>query len=54
MLTITTLELELKLPNADDIAELTEEGCYTGVLAWYSDEETGQAAQAHRGRPDQS
>lgn len=39
----TALELESKLPDADDIAELAEEsGNYTGVLAWYRDAITGK------------
>jgi len=39
----TALELESKLPDADDIAELAEQsGNYTGVLAWYRDEKTGK------------
>lgn len=37
----TSLELESKLPDADDVAELAESGEYTGVLAWYRDEKTG-------------
>ncbi len=38
----TSLELESKLPDADDVAELAEAGHYTGVLAWYRDEKTGE------------
>jgi len=37
----TALELESKLPDSDDVAELAEEGSYTGVLAWYRDEKAG-------------
>lgn len=38
----TSLDLESKLPDADDVSELAEEGSYTGVLAWYRDEKTGK------------
>lgn len=38
----TSLELESKLPDADDVAELAEEGSYTGIVAWYRDEKTGK------------
>ncbi len=38
----TSLELESKLPDADDVAELAEEGNYTGIVAWYRDEKTGK------------
>jgi phage protein D len=38
----TALELESKLPDADDVAELAEEGSYTGIVAWYRDEKTGK------------
>nr|WP_045161751.1 phage late control D family protein [Stutzerimonas stutzeri] len=38
----TSLELESKLPDADDVAELAEEGTYTGIVAWYRDEKTGK------------
>ncbi len=38
----TALELESKLPDADEVAELAEAGSYTGVLAWYRDEKTGK------------
>ena len=38
----TSLELESKLPDADDLAELADDsGDYTGILAWYRDEKTG-------------
>lgn len=37
----TSLELESKLPDADEVAELAEAGSYTGVLAWYRDEKAG-------------
>lgn len=39
----TTLELESKLPEGDDIEALAENGeAYTGVVAWYRDEKTGE------------
>lgn len=39
----TSLELESQLPDGDDIAGLADENAgYTGVLAWYRDEKTGQ------------
>ncbi|SFB30389.1 phage late control D family protein [Azotobacter beijerinckii] len=39
----TSLELESKLPDADEILDLADEaGDYTGVLAWYRDEKTGK------------
>lgn len=38
----TALELESKLPDADEVAELAEAGSYTGILAWYRDEKTGK------------
>ncbi|WP_417777098.1 phage late control D family protein [Stutzerimonas xanthomarina] len=38
----TSLELESKLPDADDVAELAEAGSYTGIIAWYRDENTGK------------
>nr|WP_272890272.1 phage late control D family protein [Stutzerimonas stutzeri] len=38
----TALELESKLPDADDIAGLAEQSNYTGVLAWYRDKKTGK------------
>ncbi|MDH0894679.1 MULTISPECIES: phage late control D family protein [unclassified Pseudomonas] len=39
----TTLELESQLPDGDDVAELADDsGDYTGVVAWYRDEKTGQ------------
>lgn len=38
----TSLELEAKLPDAEEVAALAEGGNYTGVLAWYRDEKTGQ------------
>lgn len=41
----TALELESKLPDADDIAELAEQGDYTGVMAWYRDKKTGKQHQ---------
>lgn len=46
----TALELESKLPDADDIAELAEQsGNYTGVVAWYRDEKTGEQKQLTAG-----
>lgn len=38
----TSLELESKLPDGDDIAALAEGSAYTGVLATYRDEKTGE------------
>ncbi|ACO79879.1 Phage late control gene D protein-like protein [Azotobacter vinelandii CA] len=39
----TSLELESKLPDGDEVLDLAEEvGDYTGVLAWYRDEKTGK------------
>lgn len=39
----TALELESKLPDSDEVAELAEEsGSYTGIVAWYRDEKTGK------------
>jgi len=39
----TALELESKLPDADDLAELAEQSDnYTGVLAWYRDAKSGE------------
>lgn len=39
----TSLELESKLPDSDDVADLAEETFnYTGILAWYRDEKTGK------------
>jgi len=45
----TALELESKLPDADDIADLAEAGNYTGVLAWYRDEKTGEQKKLTEG-----
>ncbi|MCB4794237.1 phage late control D family protein [Pseudomonas sp. NP21570] len=45
----TSLELESKLPDADDIASLAEAGNYTGVLAWYRDEKTGDQKKLTEG-----
>jgi phage protein D len=45
----TALELESKLPDADEVAELAEAGSYTGVLAWYRDEKTGEQRQITEG-----
>lgn len=40
---VTRLELESKLPDGEEIAELaTDEGTYTGVVAYYRDEHGGQ------------
>ncbi|MCP1651812.1 phage protein D [Pseudomonas nitroreducens] len=39
----TSLELESKLPDGDDVADLADETSnYTGILAWYRDEKTGK------------
>ncbi|WP_417539990.1 phage late control D family protein [Marinobacter sp.] len=45
----TALELESKLPDADEIAELAEAVSYTGVLAWYRDEKTGEQQKLTEG-----
>lgn len=45
----TSLELEAKLPDADDVAELAEEGGYTGIVAWYRDEKTGKQYKVTEG-----
>ena len=45
----TALELESKLPDADDVAELAEQSNYTGVLAWYRDTKTGEQRQLTEG-----
>jgi len=45
----TALELESKLPDADDIAELVEAGSYTGIVAWYRDEKTGEQKKITEG-----
>lgn len=38
----TSLELESKLPDGDEVAELaTDEDDFTGIVAWYRDEKTG-------------
>ena len=38
----TSLELESKLPDGDDLEQLADDsGTYTGVVAWYRDEKTG-------------
>lgn len=45
----TSLELESKLPD-EDIADLADIAAdYTGVLAWYRDEKTGQQKKLTRG-----
>nr|WP_286675133.1 phage late control D family protein [Pseudomonas subflava] len=39
----TALELESQLPDGDDVAGLAEDdGNFTGLVAWYRDEKTGQ------------
>lgn len=46
----TSLELESQLPDGDDIAGLADQGDgYTGVLAWYRDEKTGEQKQLTAG-----
>ncbi|ACO79875.1 hypothetical protein AvCA_37300 [Azotobacter vinelandii CA] len=42
----TSLELESKLPDGEEVLDLAEEvGDYTGVLAWYWDEKTGKESR---------
>lgn len=49
----TSLELESMLPDGDEVAELADDsGDYTGVMAWYRDEKTGQQQKSSEG--DQS
>lgn len=38
----TSLDLESKLPDGDDVADLADAGNYTGIVAWYRDEKTGK------------
>jgi phage protein D len=39
----TSLELESKLPDGDEVAELAEDGeNYTGIVAWYRESKTGE------------
>lgn len=46
----TSLDLESQLPDGDDIAGLADQGAgYTGVLAWYRDEKTGQQKKITEG-----
>ena len=49
----TSLELESKLPDGDEVAELADDfKDYTGIIAWYRDEKTGEQKQVTEG--DQS
>lgn len=49
----TSLELESMLPDGDEVAELADDiGDYTGVVAWYRDEKSGQQQKLSEG--DQS
>lgn len=44
------LDLESQLLDGDDIANLADQGAgYTGVLAWYRDEKTGQQKRITEG-----
>lgn len=46
----TSLELESKLPDGEEILDLAEEATdYTGVLAWYRDEKTGKESKITAG-----
>ncbi|SER25162.1 hypothetical protein SAMN04244573_03201 [Azotobacter beijerinckii] len=46
----TSLELESKLPDGEEILDLAEEATdYTGVLAWYRDEKTGKESKVTAG-----
>ena len=46
----TSLELESKLPDGDDVEQLAEaDSKYTGVVAWYRDEKTGEQKQLTAG-----
>lgn len=49
----TSLDLESKLPDADEVAELAEDegGDYTGVVAWYRDEKGGKHRNVVVGEP---
>lgn len=47
---ITSLELESQLPDGDDIAGLADQGAgYTGIVAWYRNEETRQQKKISAG-----
>lgn len=47
----TSLDLESKLPDADEVAELAEDeqGDYTGVVAWWRNEKGGAQQRVHAG-----
>lgn len=45
----TSLELDSKLPDAEEVAELAEEGHYTGIVAWYRDSKNGEQKQITKG-----
>ena len=45
----TSLELDSKLPDAEEVAELAEEGNYTGIVAWYRDGKSGEQKQLTKG-----
>ena len=39
----TSMELESQLPDGDELVDMVDDdGNYTGLLAWYRDEKTGQ------------
>ncbi|MDT4869984.1 hypothetical protein FQZ97_1050420 [compost metagenome] len=46
----TSLELESKLPD-EEVADLAEggQGNYTGIVAWYRDEKTGEQKTVTKG-----
>jgi hypothetical protein len=45
----TSLDLESKLPDGDEVADLAEGAAYTGVVATYRDEKTGEQKQLTAG-----
>lgn len=45
----TSLELESKLPDGDEVADLAEGAAYTGVVATYRDDKTGEQKQLTAG-----
>ena len=46
----TSLELEAKLPDAEELGELADaSGTYSGVTAWYRDDKTGEQKQISAG-----
>jgi hypothetical protein len=48
---ITSLDLESKLPDADEVAELATDEArdHTGVVAWYRDNKSGQQLKVAAG-----